>query len=519
MPGEDRGLLAVAEFPVADPSRFDEDAEREVGRMIEAVTALRRYRDEVGAKPSARVRGHLAAEGYEAWRDHMARLARFEWVDGAARTATSSRPCRSRAAACRCCPRTRSTPSEAQARIEKKRAGLVAGDRARREEARERAVRGEGAGGGRGRGAPQARGVPGGARGWRHELRQAEEYLLSLELFGMRFGLDRMHRLMTVLGLPQRRFASIHVVGSNGKSSTVRFCAAILERHGLRTGSYTSPHLRSFRERIEVGRSRCRRRLRGGGHARGAGRRAREPDGGAGRPRDPVRGAHGRGLPRAGAARGGGGGDRGGPRRPLRRDQRDPVEGPGAHLGEPRAHALARADADRHRRARSWPWCTTTGRWWWARSTRGLRDRPGDGRRSPRALVAASSDRPAAAGGRPLPARELRAGRGRGGGLPRPAARRPGGEGGGGDRRAGPARGGRRAAAHALRRRAQPVRSARARGLACPSVRSSAARVSRSSASWRTRTPPGCSRRCCRTSTGWSSRGPRTRARCRRPRS
>jgi dihydrofolate synthase/folylpolyglutamate synthase len=81
---------------------------------------------------------------------------------------------------------------------------------------------------------------------------QAEEYLLSLELFGMRFGLDRMHRLMTVLGLPQRRFASIHVVGSNGKSSTVRFTAAILGRHGVPTGSYTSPHLRSFRERIEV---------------------------------------------------------------------------------------------------------------------------------------------------------------------------------------------------------------------------------------------------------------------------
>jgi dihydrofolate synthase/folylpolyglutamate synthase len=84
-------------------------------------------------------------------------------------------------------------------------------------------------------------------------FKQAEEYLLSLELFGMRFGLDRMHKLMTVLGLPQRRFASIHVVGTNGKSSTVRFLAAILERHGLRTGSYTSPHLGSFRERIEVG--------------------------------------------------------------------------------------------------------------------------------------------------------------------------------------------------------------------------------------------------------------------------
>jgi dihydrofolate synthase/folylpolyglutamate synthase len=61
-----------------------------------------------------------------------------------------------------------------------------------------------------------------------------------------------MHKLMTVLGLPQRRFASIHVVGSNGKSSTVRMTAAILERAGLRTGSYTSPHLRSFAERIEV---------------------------------------------------------------------------------------------------------------------------------------------------------------------------------------------------------------------------------------------------------------------------
>ena len=84
-------------------------------------------------------------------------------------------------------------------------------------------------------------------------LREAEDYLLGLELFGMRFGLDRMHKLMTVLGMPQRRFASIHVVGTNGKSSTVRMIAAILERHGFATGSYTSPHLGSFRERVEVG--------------------------------------------------------------------------------------------------------------------------------------------------------------------------------------------------------------------------------------------------------------------------
>lgn len=84
-------------------------------------------------------------------------------------------------------------------------------------------------------------------------FREAEDYLLGLELFGMRFGLDRMHKLMTVLGMPQRRFASVHVVGSNGKSSTARMIAAILQRHGLRTGSYTSPHLRTFAERVEVG--------------------------------------------------------------------------------------------------------------------------------------------------------------------------------------------------------------------------------------------------------------------------
>ena len=81
---------------------------------------------------------------------------------------------------------------------------------------------------------------------------RAEAYLRSLELFGMRFGLDRMHRLMTVMGLPQRRFASIHVVGTNGKSSTVRMIAAILERHGVRTGAYLSPHLVGFSERIRV---------------------------------------------------------------------------------------------------------------------------------------------------------------------------------------------------------------------------------------------------------------------------
>jgi dihydrofolate synthase/folylpolyglutamate synthase len=83
-------------------------------------------------------------------------------------------------------------------------------------------------------------------------LEDAERLLLSLELFGMKFGLERMRRLLTALGSPQERFAAVHVVGTNGKSSTVRMTAAILRRHGLRVGAYLSPHLVTFAERVRV---------------------------------------------------------------------------------------------------------------------------------------------------------------------------------------------------------------------------------------------------------------------------
>ncbi|HKT83377.1 MAG TPA: hypothetical protein VJQ84_06020, partial [Solirubrobacterales bacterium] len=62
-----------------------------------------------------------------------------------------------------------------------------------------------------------------------------------------------MHRLNTALGLPQNRFASIHVVGTNGKSSVTRMIAALLEAHGLRTGACVSPHAESWAERVLIG--------------------------------------------------------------------------------------------------------------------------------------------------------------------------------------------------------------------------------------------------------------------------
>src|SRR5436190_16383697 len=86
---------------------------------------------------------------------------------------------------------------------------------------------------------------------WTYE--QAEVYLASLEPFGWRFGLDRIRRLVAALGMPQHRFASIHVVGTNGKSSVASMCAALLEAHGIRAGAYLSPHADRWSQRVELG--------------------------------------------------------------------------------------------------------------------------------------------------------------------------------------------------------------------------------------------------------------------------
>ena len=61
-----------------------------------------------------------------------------------------------------------------------------------------------------------------------------------------------MRRLCQLLGMPQNRFASIHVVGTNGKTSVTRMTAALLEAHGVATGAYVSPHITSWRERVLI---------------------------------------------------------------------------------------------------------------------------------------------------------------------------------------------------------------------------------------------------------------------------
>jgi dihydrofolate synthase/folylpolyglutamate synthase len=61
-----------------------------------------------------------------------------------------------------------------------------------------------------------------------------------------------MHRLSTLLGMPQHRFASIHVVGTNGKSSVTRMTAALLEAHGVSAGACVSPHASRWSERVLI---------------------------------------------------------------------------------------------------------------------------------------------------------------------------------------------------------------------------------------------------------------------------
>jgi dihydrofolate synthase/folylpolyglutamate synthase len=82
--------------------------------------------------------------------------------------------------------------------------------------------------------------------------REAVARLYSLERWGIKLGLENITRLCEHLGNPQRTFPTIHIAGTNGKGSVAALIDHILQASGLRIGRYTSPHLRDFRERIQI---------------------------------------------------------------------------------------------------------------------------------------------------------------------------------------------------------------------------------------------------------------------------
>jgi dihydrofolate synthase/folylpolyglutamate synthase len=77
-------------------------------------------------------------------------------------------------------------------------------------------------------------------------------WLESLSPWPEEFGLGRMRSLLAALGEPQLGYPSIHVVGTNGKTTTTLMCAALLTAAGSTTGAYVSPHVRGWSERIQV---------------------------------------------------------------------------------------------------------------------------------------------------------------------------------------------------------------------------------------------------------------------------
>jgi dihydrofolate synthase/folylpolyglutamate synthase len=78
------------------------------------------------------------------------------------------------------------------------------------------------------------------------------DWISSLSPWPKEFGLGRIQALLKALGSPHRSFESIHVVGSNGKSTATRTIAELSRTAGRRAGAYTSPHVSGWAERIWV---------------------------------------------------------------------------------------------------------------------------------------------------------------------------------------------------------------------------------------------------------------------------
>ncbi len=81
---------------------------------------------------------------------------------------------------------------------------------------------------------------------------EALNYLSSLSHFGIKPGLQRMEKLLAQLGNPEKQLYCIHVAGTNGKGSVNSMLSAILTAGGYKAGSFTSPHLVKWNERIGI---------------------------------------------------------------------------------------------------------------------------------------------------------------------------------------------------------------------------------------------------------------------------
>ncbi len=84
------------------------------------------------------------------------------------------------------------------------------------------------------------------------DYREALEYIHNTLKFGSKLGLHNIGMLMELMGNPQDRLKYVHVAGTNGKGSTAAFISSILMSAGYKVGTYTSPYIQRFTERIKI---------------------------------------------------------------------------------------------------------------------------------------------------------------------------------------------------------------------------------------------------------------------------
>ena len=82
--------------------------------------------------------------------------------------------------------------------------------------------------------------------------KEAIDWIHSRLKFGSRPGLDRIEAILSALGNPEKKVRMIHIAGTNGKGSTVSYLKHLLMQTGLTVGTFTSPYIECFNERIAI---------------------------------------------------------------------------------------------------------------------------------------------------------------------------------------------------------------------------------------------------------------------------
>ena len=248
MPGSE-SLMAVHPAPSA-PGPRDEAAEAEIRAVQEEVNAIRGWRAQRGISPATTSSPRTRTRSRAPWRGPSPPGIRPISCPG------FSCPTRSMGVG------VAGETVDARAEIERLKGELRTAEaeleRAEREAVRS-AVRRARPGPPGQRGAREGgalRGRAGDARGPHRRARvtpeAARDWIAGLQILGMRLGLERIRALLGALGHPERAAPALHVVGTNGKSSTARLAAAAMAGPGRRVGAYLSPHIVNWTERVQI---------------------------------------------------------------------------------------------------------------------------------------------------------------------------------------------------------------------------------------------------------------------------